>query len=237
MSADGLRYDRYDVGGRGEWRMQIGPEDGVPILLVPPLFEEMNRSRALLAAVMRGLAGKRFRCTLPDLPGTGESERALETCSWADWQDAIGAADTPALVASFRGGALLDGVEASAWWRFAPVGGAPVMRDLERASAAAQPRSSRALSDADSERQRTRDERRSLAGYQTAEALVGPLGQAQVQDVAPCRTVRLASDPKPADLKLEGPTLWRRSEPASSSELAQLIASDISYWARQCGIC
>ncbi len=242
MSSSGLRYDRYRVNGRDEWLMRIGPDAGAPILFVPPLFEEMNRTRALLAGVMRALGGEGFRCTLPDLPGTGESERPLETCAWEDWQAAVRAADTPALVASFRGGALLDVVvEASAWWRFGPVNGASLLRDLERAASAAggansRPPSSRAPLDF------ARDERASgkvehLAGYPVTAEFSAALRSIELAQIAPCRTVRLASDPKPADAKLDGPALWRRSEPANSSELTDAIASDINVWAHQCGIC
>jgi pimeloyl-ACP methyl ester carboxylesterase len=223
--------------------MRMGPEGGVPILFVPPLLEEMNRTRALLAGIMRVLAAEGFRCTLPDLPGTGESERALETCDWADWQAAVQGADRPALVASFRGGALLDRVEAQAWWRFAPVSGASLLRDLERAGAAIPPGSSLGKSkgggdhDVPAPLDFTRAERIWLAGYSLPEALASALREAEPAEVAPCRTVRLASDPKPADMKLDGPALWRRSEPGSSSDLTGAIASEISAWARSCGIC
>ena len=57
--------------------MRIGAADAPPILFVPPLFEEMNRTRALIAAIMRALAARGYGCWLPDLPGTGESLRAL----------------------------------------------------------------------------------------------------------------------------------------------------------------
>ena len=244
MSAGGLRYDRFRVNGYDEWLMRVGPEDGPAVLFVPPLFEEMNRTRALLAAVMRELANKGFCCTLPDLPGTGESERALQTCGWADWQEAVRAVDRPSLVASFRGGALLDAVQANGWWRFAPVNGASLLRDLTRTEAAAgasarrhsKPRSADTTSSS-APLDLARAERSWFAGYQISEALADPLGQAQVEDVTPCRTVRLSSDSRPADAKLDGPALWRRSEPSSSNELTQLIASDITDWARQCGIC
>jgi pimeloyl-ACP methyl ester carboxylesterase len=223
--------------------MRMGPEDGVPILFVPPLLEEMNRTRALLAGVMRALAAKGFRCSLPDLPGTGESERTLATCSWADWQAAVQGADRPALVASFRGGALLDRIEAQAWWRFAPVSGASLLRDLERAGAAIPPASSRAKSRGGSDEavpaplDFARGERIWLAGYAITRPLTSALREAEPVEVSPCRTVRLASDPKPADTKLDGPALWRRSEPGSSFDLTGAIASDISAWARSCGIC
>ncbi len=212
----GLRYDRTLVNGREEWLMRIGPENGHPVLFVPPLLEEMNRTRALLAGVMRILGVGGFLCTLIDLPGTGESERALESCRWEDWREAVRAAASLGLVASFRGGALIDAADAAAWWRFAPVAGASLLRDLDRAALTAGG---------------------GFGGHQLPDALASGLRQAVPAERTPCRTVRLASDPKPADIKLDGPALWRRSEPGSSSELAQLIASDISAWARQCGIC
>ena len=68
--------------------MRIGDPAAPFILFLPPLFEEMNRTRAFLAGAMRRVAAAGYCCRLPDLPGTGESERALEEVSWQDWQDA-----------------------------------------------------------------------------------------------------------------------------------------------------
>ncbi|MEA3065760.1 MAG: hypothetical protein QOJ27_2212, partial [Sphingomonadales bacterium] len=90
MTDPGLHYSRYRAGGRDEWMMRIGT--GPALLFLPPLFEEMNRTRALLAALMRRLAGEGYGCWLPDLPGTGESERPLEAVAWQDWRDAAGSA-------------------------------------------------------------------------------------------------------------------------------------------------
>ena len=123
--------------------MRIGPSNGAPILFLPPLFEELNRTRAFIASVMRALARQGFGCWLPDLPGTGESEAELESCSWSEWRDAArdagqhvsGSAGTIPITASIRGAVLLDdAVEASCRWRFAPVDGAAVARDMIRAS-------------------------------------------------------------------------------------------------------
>ncbi len=52
----GLAFERFKGSGGDEWLMRIGREDAPAILIVPPLFEEMNRTRALIAAVMRRLA-------------------------------------------------------------------------------------------------------------------------------------------------------------------------------------
>jgi pimeloyl-ACP methyl ester carboxylesterase len=213
----GLRYDRYQVNGRVEWLMRIGPENGVPILFIPPLFEELNRTRALLAGVMRALAAEGMNCTLPDLPGTGESERDLSDVGWQEWRDAVAAvADSlgaDLLIASIRGGALLDATPARAHWRLAPVEGSSLIRDLARTSLAGG---------------------EGGAGYDLAPRLRGALVDAKPADLPAVWTVRLASDPRPADFKLEGPALWRRAEPQSASELTASIASDVMAWSRAC---
>jgi len=190
--------------------LRIG--SGPALLFLPPLFEEMNRTRALLAGVMRALAAEGYGCWLPDLPGTGESERALEEVSWQDMRDAATAAFAAAgAVASvgLRGGALLDEA-APARWRFAPATGASLARDLARAGLMTE----------------------GGGGYSPSPALLGPLAAAEPPAGGRLRTVRLATDRAEADLKLEGPPLWRRAEPQNSPELAEAMASDISQWMR-----
>jgi pimeloyl-ACP methyl ester carboxylesterase len=190
--------------------MRIG--NGTPLLFLPPLFEEMNRTRALLAATMRALAAQGFECWLPDLPGTGESERALEEVSWQQWRDAATSAFAAAAAVasvSLRGGALLDAA-APARWRFAPATGASLARDLSRAGLMTE----------------------GGGGYSPSQALLGPLAEAEPASGAKLRVVRLATDRAEADLKLEGPPIWRRAEPQNSPELADAMASDISKWVR-----
>ncbi|HEX8620707.1 MAG TPA: hypothetical protein VF718_01925 [Allosphingosinicella sp.] len=215
MTSPGLHYARYRVGDRDEWVMRIG--QGPALLFLPPLFEEMNRTRALLATVMRGLAAKGFACWLPDLPGTGESERALEEIGWSDWREAAGAAFEAAgavATVSLRGGALLDQV-APARWRFAPAPGASLARDLARAGLMSE----------------------GGGGYAPSEKLLADLGAAEPEPGAKVRTVRLATDRAEAELKLEGPPLWRRAEPQNSFELASAMALDIEQWVSECGAC
>jgi hypothetical protein len=195
--------------------MRIG--SGSALLFLPPLLEEMNRTRALLATAMRALAARGFECWLPDLPGTGESERALEEVSWQDWKLAARAAlEAAGAVASvsLRGGALLDEA-APARWRFAPATGASLARDLARAGLMTE----------------------GGGGYAPSQALLAPLAAAEPPEGGNLRTVRLATDRAEADLKLQGPPLWRRAEPQNSSELAEAMASDISQWVRTCGAC
>jgi len=195
--------------------MRIG--EGPALLFLPPLFEEMNRTRALLAATMRALAAEGFGCWLPDLPGTGESERPLDGVSWQEWREAAAAAcEASGAVASvaLRGGALLD--EAAPWrWRFAPATGASLARDLGRAGLMTE----------------------GGGGYAPSEALLAALAAAEPAGGNEVRTLRLATDRAEADLKLEGPPLWRRAEPQTSPELARAMALDIVQWVRQCGAC
>jgi pimeloyl-ACP methyl ester carboxylesterase len=195
--------------------MRIG--SGTPLLFLPPLFEEMNRTRALLAAAMRALAAQGFECWLPDLPGTGESERALEDVSWQDWREAAASAfEASGAVASvsLRGGALLDGAAGSRW-RFAPATGTSLARDVARAGLMTE----------------------GGGGYAPSEALLSGLAGAEPAQGGTIRTLRLSTDRAEADLKLDGPPIWRRAEPQNSSELAAAMASDISQWVRSCGLC
>lgn len=198
--------------------MRIGDEAAPALLFLPPLFEELNRTRAFLAATMRRLAGMGFGCWLPDLPGTGESERSLETVSWDEWRAAAAAAAEAvgemAAVIGIRGGALLDdAAEAPCTWRFAPAPGASFARDLARAGLMTEGGG---------------------GGYAPSPALLAGLAAAEPAPAGRLRTARLSTDRAEADLKLEGPPLWRRAEPQTSSELSDAIASDLTQWLRTC---
>ena len=220
MSEAALAFETFESGGRSEWLMRIGAADAPAILFVPPLFEEMNRTRALIAAVMRRLAAQGFGCWLPDLSGTGESERDLGQVEWTDWRHDVIAASAHVtgkaarpVIASLRGGVLLDdGASARGWWRFAPVDGLALQRDMVRAGLAGV----------------------EWAGYAPSEALKSGLAGATAAEVAPLRTVRLATDGQTAELKVDGPALWRRSEPGTSDALAEALAADLAQWSRSC---
>ena len=221
MSEGGLAFETFPGKAGPEWLMRIGEAEAPAILFVPPLFEEMNRTRALIAAVMRALAARGHGCWLPDVMGTGESEAPLAGASWDDWRHDVTSAaayvereaGTAPLVASVRGGGLVDdGAAAIGWWRLAPVAGASLARDMVRAGLAGV----------------------EWAGYAPSAELRGRLEDAVPVDQAPLRTVRLASDAGPADARLAGPALWRRSEPGTSAELADAAAADIAAWYATC---
>ena len=169
------------------------------------------------------LAARGFGCWLPDLPGTGESLRPLATVTWDEWRHGVSeAADHisavsghPPLVASMRGGCLLDdAAEGVCHWRFAPVTGAALVRDMERAGLAGGV---------------------AWAGYTPSPALAAALAEATIAPAATIRTLRLLSDPQEADAKVDAPALWRRSEPGTSLELTEALANDLADWAMLCG--
>jgi alpha-beta hydrolase superfamily lysophospholipase len=170
---------------------------------------------------MRALAADGYGCWLPDLPGTGESERPLEEVSWDDWRAAVSeAADHAAaasgrspLVAALRGGCLIDeAAEGAGHWRLAPVAGASLTRDMERSGIAGV----------------------DYAGYAPSASLRAEVAAALPEPVARLRTLRLASDRADADAKIAGPALWRRSEPGRSAALAAAAAADLAGWAKTC---
>lgn len=220
MSEGGLAFETFPGTAGPEWLMRTGEAEAPAILFIPPLFEEMNRTRALIAAVMRRLAALGHGCWLPDLGGTGESLRELGDVGWNDWRHDVTAAARyvsekagKPLVVALRGGALLDdATEARAWWRLAPADGASLSRDMVRAGLAGV----------------------EWAGYTPSEDLRADFAAASPAPVAPLRTVRLAADRAEADARLDGPALWRRSEPGQSASLAEAMATDIHQWSRQC---
>jgi hypothetical protein len=216
-------YERYRTPRTYEWMMRIGDPRTPPILFVPPLFEEMNRTRALIVAVMRALALEGHCGWLPDLAGTSESALPLRDATWDDWRHDVSAASQHVadvsgripVIAAVRGGALIDDAAAGeCWWRFAPVAGASLARDLDRASLGGGAE---------------------WAGYHEARLdLREALAAATPAETSPLRVVRLATDAALADAKLEGPALWRRSEPGYSAPLAAALARDIAEWRRRC---
>ncbi len=221
MSDERLAYSVFSIGGRDEHLMRIGPEGGSPVLVVPPLFEEMNRLRSLLASFMRRLAARGFGCWLPDLRGTNESLSDIAQVEWDDWRHDVIAASNHVrdhsgqmpIVAAIRGGALIDDQAAAiGFWRLSPVPGRSLARDLARAG----------LSGV------------AWAGYSPSDALRARLEAAEPAEIGNLRVARLSSDPGAADVKLPGPALWRRSEPGASDQLAEAMAADLAEWSARC---
>lgn len=206
------------------------------VLFVPPLFEEANRTRRTLVLAMRALAAEGFTTLLPDLPGQNESLVPLEQVDLASWQSALAETSTaiggPLIIASLRGGALIDHqAKAAAWWRLAPVGGASLLRTLMRARIAAD-RESGVTSSLDSLQTEAATAPLLLAGNKLSPAMIAQLGAAEIQPVAPLRTVTLGSGVD----AIAGTPLWLRAEPGEDAVMAAAIATDIAAWSTTCGI-
>lgn len=219
-----------------EHQLRIDPV-GVPratIVLVPPLFEEANRTRRTLVLAMRALAADGFAALLPDLPGQNESLVPLVDVDLERWQGAIAAVtrkiDGPVIVASVRGGALIDHrANAAVWWRLAPVGGASLLRTLMRARVSAD-REAGIASSLESLQAAAQTAPLLLAGNALSSAMIAALGTAEVQPVEPLRSIVLG------DGGVAGTPLWLRAEPGEDAVMAHAIAADIVAWGRACGI-
>ncbi|WP_077148087.1 hypothetical protein [Sphingopyxis sp. KK2] len=220
----------------GEHHLRIEPAGAsrATILIVPPLFEEANRTRRTLVLAMRALAAQGFAAIMPDLPGQNESLVPLEHVDLAGWQAALAEVaadiDGPLLVASLRGGCLIDHqVKAAGWWRLAPVGGASLLRTLIRARVSAD-REAGVTSSLESLTETAQREPLLLAGNRLSPAMIAGLGSAEVQPIEPLRSVALGAD------GIAGTPLWLRAEPGEDAAMAEAIADDIASWSAICGI-
>lgn len=219
-----------------EHRLRIDPAGTPPatVLIVPPLFDEANRLRRTLALAMRALAADGFAAIIPDLPGQNESLVALEDTDLERWRDALAeetaTIDGPVIVASLRGGALIDHrAKAAAWWRLAPVGGASLLRTMMRTRVTAD-REAGLISSLDSLQEGARNAPLLLAGNALSPAMVAQLGHAEAQPVEPLRSIGLGAD------GIAGTPLWLRAEPGEDTAMAAAIAADISAWSQACGV-
>lgn len=223
--------DDYAWRGGREAMLRFGPTGAPVVIAAGALFEEANRTRALLAAVLRGLAGRGVASVLPDLPGSGDSLVATEAARLADWREAYAAAAAAAgagFSVALRGGALVDGAVGRRW-RLAPVDGAALVRDMTRARIAAAKESGGRFDPATLAPPGPAVE---LAGNRVARALIAELAQAVPTGAA--RVVRLAGDAAPADRRVDGAALWRRAEPGMDAALAAALADDIANWVHAC---
>src|SRR3546814_19703120 len=86
------------------------------------VVEEANRPGRTRGLAVGARAADGFAALLPDLPVQNESQVPLSEADLTRWHGAIadvaGGVDGPVIVASLRGGALIDdGAKAEAWWR------------------------------------------------------------------------------------------------------------------------
>lgn len=194
----------------------------VRLLIVPPLFEEMNRTRRFLVETQRQLDALGVDSMLPDLPGCNESPQPFAEQSLGSWRDAMAAAARhfgATHVLAVRGGALVFPTSLPGWV-LEPAKGASILRQLLRARVLSAREAGREENSADLLEQ-GRNHGLELAGYPLSAALVAGLDAAVPQDEGQVELRQAA---------LGGSTLWLRSEPgedaAQSANLARIIALD-----------
>ncbi len=211
--------DRYRWRGGEELIMRWGAQHDLQVVLFEPLFEEKNRMRRLIAQMATRLDAREIGVAVPDLPGTGESLTDIGDVAFADWVDAAASATeqlTPHMIASIRGGALIDGAASTIpRWRFSPETGARLIRDLRRTHVAG-------------------GDAQSLGGHHLSADFIAWFEAAIPPTTPTLRTVRLMSDQAEADLKIDAPPLWRRAEPGEDSALALALADDLAAWTTTC---
>src|SRR3546814_16485703 len=80
---------QYSFSGDSEQYVHLGRDHPFQILIIPPFFEDMNRTRWLLLAAMRTQDEARIGTILPDPPGQKESLAPDESTALAVWREAL----------------------------------------------------------------------------------------------------------------------------------------------------
>jgi hypothetical protein len=139
--------------------------------------------------------------------------------------------ETPFVVASWRGGALIDDDIGSAlgWWRMTPLAGASIVKTMLRTRIAGEKEAGRSIT-AEQLRAQLSDGPLELAGNRLSHAMVAELDRALPSTVVPLRTVA----PGAAEGQVKGSALWLRAEPGEDSAMAEAMAADIAAWATTC---
>ncbi len=210
--------------------LRFGPGDARwRVLLIPPLFDEANRMRRTLAMTMRALADQGVASLLPDLPAQGESLLPNEAATLELWREGLrelARNERPLIVASWRGGALIDDAVEGAlgWWRMSPVAGASLVRALLRTRIAGDKEGGRTTT-ADSLRRDAAAAPVELGGYRLSGAMLDQLDRATPVAVSPVREVTPA--------EMNGSALWLRSQPGEDRAMAEAMAADLANWGKE----
>lgn len=188
------------------------------LLIVPALFDEGNRLRRFTVEVMRRLDNAGVDSFLIDLPGLNESAQPLECQTPDSWRSAVAAAAShfrASHVLGVRGGGLLLDGELPGW-RYAPVNGANVLRQMLRARILSS-REAGVAESQDSLLAQAPEAGLELAGYRLGAALITAF-----QALTP------APFPGIADLgqdMLGGSGLWLRAEAGEDRSQADALAA------------
>jgi pimeloyl-ACP methyl ester carboxylesterase len=219
----------YETGGHSEHCLSFGTIDATrTILIVPPLFDEMNRTRRMLVEAMRALGAQGVRTLLPDLPGCNESLACMSEQTLLNWRNAVTncASQLSAThIASIRGGCLIDDATNLPVWRLAPAKGASLLKTMLRTRIAADKEAGIS----------TTVEQLLIAAKSAPLDLAGLLlGReilAELDLALPTATTRIH---EVALADINGTPLWLRAEPDEDSAMSAAIAADLDRWSASC---
>jgi len=206
-----------------------GADDERCILIVPPLFEEMNRVRRMILQAMRELAGRGISTALPDLPGTNESRADLAEQDLDTWRAAVAAAAAQigaTHIASVRGGALIDDRAPLPRWRLAPVKGSSLVKAMLRTRIAGD-KEAGIVSTSEQLIASAQHAPLELAGNLIGAAMLASLDKAEPILAGEIREV------SPGDV--DGTAIWLRAEPQDDPAMSLAIAADLDRWSASCG--
>lgn len=216
-------YQVSQAGGEAlaEYALSFDSGRADRLLVIPALFDEANRLRRLTVEVMRRLDHAGIDTFLPDLPGCNESLQPLALQGFDQWQHAMVSAAREfraTRVLAIRGGALVV-PRSLPGWRYAPTGGAAILRQMLRM---------RILSSREAGREETQGglleqglaEGLDLAGYQLSPAMIADLQVAMPPEETE-QTI-IGQD------MLGGGALWLRAEPGEAPAQADALAAIIT---------
>ncbi len=224
-------YRTYHFDGHDEHVLCFGAGASRRILIIPPLFDEMNRCRRMLVQAMRGLAERGTGSFLVDLPGCNESLAALENQNLSTWREAVSTAAAQlgaTHIASLRGGALVDdGAPDLRHWRLAPAKGSSLLKTMIRTRIAGDKEAGKTTSEA-ALIEAAKTGPIELAGNMLGPAMVEELASTEPAEVAQPTLRALGQD-------IAGSTLWLRAEPQDDPAMSDAIAADLHQWSTSCG--
>ena len=222
----------YIFGGYDEHVLAYGPQDTqLRILIVPPLFDEMNRTRAVLVGAMRELATRGIMTLLPDLPGCNESLAPIEQQTLAGWRDAVHACAEQrkaSHMAAIRGGTLIDAAITLPRWRLAPVKGASLLKTLLRTRVAADKEAGKTSTTESLIAEASVNGWVELAGYRLGSDMLGELENSEPTDPAQTTIVQLGT----GEGELWGKPVWLRAEPQEDPDMSAALAAALDLWSR-----
>ena len=224
-------YLTYRFAGHDEFCLSFGGDSVRRVLIIPPLFDEMNRMRRMLATAMRDLAERGVGSVLIDLPGCNESLASLHEQSLNGWRDAVTACAEQldiTHIASLRGGALIDGGKPILpHWRLAPVKGASLLKTMIRTRIAGEKEAGNVVTEGSILAQAE------TAPVELAGNMLGPDMVAQLAISEPAQPPQLVERKLGEDIM--GSPLWLRAEPQDDPVFATNIAADLDRWSASCG--